>query len=99
MCGGGVAAGTSSNRALARVLGSEEREEGMNNDRGQVVMRCVFCGQPAEGNYSIHRDGFGIGPEVPLCDECGCGQYPTLEVIWAHVAAQRTREEKKARKK
>jgi hypothetical protein len=20
---------------------------------------CAYCGGPAEGNYSIHRDGFG----------------------------------------
>jgi NAD-dependent SIR2 family protein deacetylase len=51
--------------------------------------RCVYCGKPAQGNYSIHRDGYGIGPEVPLCDECGQGPVPTCEHIW-----ERTSEEK-----
>lgn len=23
---------------------------------------CAYCGGPAEGNYSVHRDGFGDGP-------------------------------------
>jgi len=28
--------------------------------------RCAFCGGPHEGEYAIHRDGLGKGPEVPL---------------------------------
>lgn len=47
---------------------------------------CVYCGQPAQGNYSIHRDGFGTGPEVPLCDECGGEEYPTCGEIWEVIA-------------
>lgn len=43
---------------------------------------CAYCGQPAEGNYSIHRDGFGVGPQVPLCDGHGGGDLPTCEQIW-----------------
>lgn len=46
---------------------------------------CVYCGKPAEGNYSVHRDGFGVGPEVPLCDACGEGLQPTLDEIWARI--------------
>ena len=48
--------------------------------------RCVYCGAPAEGNYSIHRDGFCEGPEVPLCDACGAHETPTLAEIWARIA-------------
>jgi hypothetical protein len=47
---------------------------------------CAFCGQPAEGNYSIHRDGFGEGPEVDLCDAHGGDLLPTCEEIWAKIA-------------
>jgi hypothetical protein len=46
---------------------------------------CAFCGHPAEGNYSIHRDGFGVGPEVDLCDEHG-GEFPTCDEIWERIA-------------
>lgn len=47
---------------------------------------CAYCGMPSEGNYSIHRDGFGFGPEVPLCDLHGSLAFPTCEQIWAVVA-------------
>lgn len=43
---------------------------------------CAHCLQRAEGNYSIHRDGFGVGPEVDLCDKCGQYERPTCEEIW-----------------
>jgi len=43
---------------------------------------CSFCGNPAEGNHAIHRDGFCDGPEVPLCDACGSKPRPTCEEIW-----------------
>lgn len=45
--------------------------------------RCAYCGRVAEGKYSVHRDGFGEGPEVPLCNRCGSGKKPTLGEIWA----------------
>mgnify|MGYP000542297850 CR=1 FL=1 len=48
--------------------------------------RCSYCGEPAQGNYSIHRDGFGIGPEVPLCNSCGAHTDPSEEVIWAKIS-------------
>lgn len=47
---------------------------------------CAYCSKPAAGNYSIHRDGFGEGPEVPLCDTCGGKPEPTCEEIWARIA-------------
>jgi len=47
---------------------------------------CAFCGGPAQGQYSIHRDGFGVGPEVDLCDGCGSEPEPTCEVIWDRIA-------------
>lgn len=50
---------------------------------------CAACGNRAEGNFSIHRDGFGDGPEVPLCDACGCGPVPTLTEIWDAIAQRR----------
>lgn len=50
---------------------------------------CAACGCEAEGQYSVHRDGFGRGPEVPLCNACGDGERPTLEEIWAAIARRR----------
>lgn len=47
---------------------------------------CTYCGKPAEGNYSIHRDGFGVGPEVPLCDACGGSEEPSAGEIWRRIA-------------
>lgn len=49
-------------------------------------MTCAFCGQPAQGNCSIHRDGFGVGPEVDLCDACGSESEPTCAEIWEKIA-------------
>jgi len=50
---------------------------------------CAACGQVAEGNYSIHRDGFEEGPEVSLCDACGGSETPTLPEVWAQIKARR----------
>jgi len=48
---------------------------------------CANCARPAEGNYSVHRDGFGVGPEVPLCDWCGgSAASMRLDEMWAHWA-------------
>jgi hypothetical protein len=47
---------------------------------------CAYCGGPSEGNYTVHRDGFGVGPEVELCDVCGGGRFPTLSMIWKKIA-------------
>lgn len=46
---------------------------------------CAYCGEPSEGNHSIHRDGFGDGPEVPLCDKHGSHETPTEREIWARI--------------
>lgn len=47
---------------------------------------CAYCGRPAEGNYSIHRDAFCDGPEVDLCDACGSDVLPTCTQIWARIS-------------
>ncbi len=49
---------------------------------------CAACGKPAQGNYSIHRDGFFDGPEVPLCDDCGKDEKPSCEILWGAIAAR-----------
>lgn len=47
---------------------------------------CAYCGKPAEHRHTIHRDGFCVGPEVPLCDACGSRETPTCEDIWSRIA-------------
>jgi len=47
---------------------------------------CAYCGKPSEGNHAIHRDGFGVGPQVDLCDACGGDETPTCEQIWDVIA-------------
>ena len=54
-----------------------------------VMILCAYCGKPAEGNYSVHRDGFGQGPEVELCDRCGGSKEPTLSTIWDKISTTR----------
>lgn len=49
-------------------------------------MACAACGERAEGEYSIHRDGFGVGPEVPLCNACGREETPTCDDLWRRIA-------------
>lgn len=63
----------------------------MNLRSIELFFHCVYCGKYCKGEpeYSIHRDGFGEGPEVPLCDGCGEAPHPTCEMIWDHLAAQR----------
>jgi hypothetical protein len=53
------------------------------------VPPCAACGAPVQGNHSIHRDGFGIGPEVDLCDACGANETPTCEELWDAIARRR----------
>lgn len=50
-----------------------------------ALQRCAFCSRRAEGNFSVHRDGFCIGPEVELCDHCGLYPTPSLPEIWAKI--------------
>ena len=61
----------------------------MSKQPPKAALVCVFCGGHAEGNYSIHRDGFGIGPEVPLCDVHGGQPEPTEQEIWRRIREQR----------
>jgi len=51
---------------------------------------CVYCGNPAEGKHTIHRDGMGLGPDVPLCNRCGSGTTPTLQEIWDKISQTET---------
>lgn len=50
--------------------------------------KCACCGGvlPWGVKFTIHRDGFGEGPEVPLCRKCGEKETPTCEEIWARIA-------------
>ena len=57
----------------------------MSNDP-PATRTCAYCGQPALGNYSVHRDGFDQGPEVDLCDACGAYDTPTLADIWDRIS-------------
>lgn len=52
------------------------------------LTQCAYCDARIAADapvYSIHRDDFGEGPEVPLCEACGSGQTPTCEQIWAKI--------------
>jgi hypothetical protein len=60
----------------------------MTDTTTATMDRCAYCGQPAGGSFSIHRDGFGEGPEVDLCNDCG-GSPPEVlscEQIWERIA-------------
>lgn len=50
----------------------------------QKTCVCAYCGKPAQGQYAIHRDGLGEGPEVDLCNACGDCDDTVLscEQIW-----------------
>lgn len=58
------------------------------------VKRCAYCGGKAEGKYSIHRDGFGIGPQVPLCNEHGSRPLPSMAQIWERIKERRASKPK-----
>lgn len=51
-----------------------------------MALACAYCGGHAQGNHTIHRDGLGKGPEVPLCDEHGSRLKPTCSEIWARIS-------------
>jgi hypothetical protein len=75
--------------AAAAMLGlsiDELESEHGDPEPEYVGKPCSFCGKPSEGYFSIHRDGFSEGPEVPLCIECGKGERPTCEEIWQHIS-------------
>ena len=47
------------------------------------AIECYACGALRTNvEYSIHKDGFGEGPEVPLCPKCGSKRHPTCEELW-----------------
>lgn len=50
-----------------------------------IVNACAYCGQKSQGNYKMTRDG-AVGPQLPLCDDCGAEPYPTLQQIWARIS-------------
>lgn len=54
---------------------------------------CAACGSLiVDFSYSIHRDGFCDGPEVPLCDACGAHETPTCGELWAAIRERRARQ-------
>ena len=70
-------------------LGEDCSRRGMEGPEGVDTMsreRCAACGRSSEGHYSIHRDRFEAGPEVPLCNGCGSKPTPTCEQLWAAIA-------------
>lgn len=52
---------------------------------------CAACGVTWTGDvtYFIHRDGYGIGPEVVICQLCGGESLPTTEELWSWIAERR----------
>jgi hypothetical protein len=53
---------------------------------------CAACGHATgldEQRHAIDRDGYGIGPEVPLCCECGAYEFPTCAELWMVIAHRR----------
>lgn len=66
-----------------------ETDEDLTVDAELVGKPCSYCGKPCEGHFAIHRDGFCVGPEVPLCDEHGGSEEPTVEAIWTRLAMLR----------
>ncbi len=49
---------------------------------------CAYCERVINGevHFTIHRDGFGEGPEVDLCDGCGLDSMITCEEILAKIS-------------
>jgi uncharacterized protein with FMN-binding domain len=72
--------------AALKEMRENETEEQAQESRGK---HCAYCLEKADGNYSIHRDGFGVGPEVALCDKHGSRPSPTCEEIWYVIARRR----------
>jgi hypothetical protein len=63
-----------------------------------ILATCAACGAAIEGKvrHAIHRDGFGEGPEVPLCEPCGAHPTPTCEELWRRIAERRAAERARA---
>lgn len=66
---------------------------GPNYSEGDPPLRstCVYCGITLIGvpPGGIHRDGFGVGPEVPLCQVC-YGPDLSCEEIWAKISQRKS---------
>lgn len=50
---------------------------------------CACCGGAGRHDRTIHRDGFGVGPEVPLCSACANHPEPLDETIWKNIHMNR----------
>ena len=70
-------------------LQQKRRRTGQKRAAAATVLTCAFCGAKAEGHYSIHRDGFGVGREVNLCDRDGRSFEPSCEIIWDALKGKR----------
>lgn len=70
-------------------MSKETEVEELPVDADLVGKPCCYCGTPSEGHFAIYRDGFGEGPEVPLCDEHGGTDDPSASDIWARIVALR----------
>lgn len=73
--------------ALRRAAGLEPFAESWS--RLPKESACFHCGSRAQGRFAMHRDGFGLGPQLPLCDRCGGNETPTCEEIWARALQKR----------
>lgn len=54
-----------------------------------TINACAYCGRKAQGHYAIERDGTlnnDDAPAVPLCDDCGSSESPSLRQIWARIS-------------
>lgn len=71
------------NREELISAGLIENHEFPNEDLAGKT--CAACGKPSEGYRSIHRDWFGEGPEVPLCNDCGLHEYPSCPELWNRI--------------
>lgn len=56
---------------------------------------CPACGAAIKGraHFGIHRDGFGQGPQVSICDACGGNEAITCEDLWAAIKVRRNARE------
>lgn len=60
--------------------------DGTPPDPALIDLPCAYCARPSEGHFSIHRDGFSAGPDVPLCIACGSQPQPSCDDIWDRIA-------------
>jgi hypothetical protein len=56
--------------------------------RAPASILCSYCGRPVDQKVYglIHRDGYLVGPNVPLCEACGLEESLTMNVIWDRIA-------------